>query len=67
MLFTENKGQVGDASGKARPDVLFTAQGNGMKIFRTATAITYQFSTNIYPTGFEGHSRTEQDHLIQES
>ena len=43
LRFTENKGQVADLNGKLRPDILFTAQNEGVKLFLTATGIHYQF------------------------
>lgn len=43
LRFTENKGQVTDLDGKPRPDVLFTAQNDGVKLFLTASGIHYQF------------------------
>ncbi len=43
LRFTENKGQVTDLDGKPRPDVLFTAQNDGVKLFLTAQGIHYQF------------------------
>ncbi|HRG88275.1 MAG TPA: hypothetical protein PLW44_04585, partial [Chitinophagales bacterium] len=33
LRFTENKGQVADMEGNLRPDILFTAQSNGVKLF----------------------------------
>ncbi len=43
LRFTENKGQVADLDGKPRPDVLFTAQNDGVKMFLTVQGIHYQF------------------------
>jgi len=43
LRFTENKGQVADLNGKLRPDILFTAQNDGVKLFLTANGIHYQF------------------------
>ena len=43
LRFTENKGQVADLNGQLRPDILFTAQSDGVKLFLTATGIHYQF------------------------
>ena len=40
----ENLGQVADAQGQRRDDVLFTAHGNGLQLFITSTSIRYQFS-----------------------
>ncbi len=44
LLFIENRGQVADVSGKLRPDILFTSQSDGAKLFFTANAIHYQFT-----------------------
>lgn len=44
LLFTENRGQVADAAGRLRPDVLFTAYSSGAKLFLTANGIYYQFT-----------------------
>lgn len=43
LRFTENKGQVADLNGRLRPDILFTAQNGGVKLFLTANGIHYQF------------------------
>lgn len=43
LRFTENKGQIADFDGSLRPDILFTAQNNGVKLFLTANGIQYQF------------------------
>jgi hypothetical protein len=47
LLFMENKGQVADLDGKLRPDILFTAFNNGVKLFFTKDGIYYQFSKSI--------------------
>lgn len=44
LKFTENLGQVADVNGKPLPEVLFTAQGSGMRFFITRNAIYYQFT-----------------------
>jgi hypothetical protein len=53
LRFTENKGQVADLNGQLRPDILFTAQNEGVKLFLTATGIHYQFRRefNSQPKG----------------
>src|ERR1043165_9705047 len=51
LFFTENRGQVIDDKGVLRPDVLFTANGNGAKIFLTTTGIHYQFARTDFPKG----------------
>jgi hypothetical protein len=43
LRFTENKGQVADLDGQFRPDILFTAQNEGVQLFLTANGIHYQF------------------------
>jgi len=49
LLFIENRGQVADAAGKPRPDILFTAQSGGAKLYFTANAIHYQFTKTEFP------------------
>lgn len=44
LLFLENRGQICDDKGNARPDILYTSEGNGVKMFITKTGIFYQFS-----------------------
>ncbi len=39
LLFMENKGQIIDDKGNARPDILFTAEGNGVKLYFTQQGI----------------------------
>jgi hypothetical protein len=53
LLFTENKGQVTDKSGKPRPDILFTATNQSTQLFLTATGIQYQFTRIVYPEGYD--------------
>lgn len=65
LLFTENRGQVADANGKQRPDILFTAQSNGATIFLTATGIHYQFQKTIFPQGYEQDFRRVEDLVRQ--
>lgn len=52
LLFTENKGQVTDKAGNARPDILFTAHSGAAQVFFTAIGIQYQFTRTIYPEGY---------------
>ncbi len=40
-LFIENKGQVADADGNKRPDVLFTAENSGAIILLRSTGLSY--------------------------
>ncbi|MEO6830899.1 MAG: hypothetical protein ABI378_01605, partial [Chitinophagaceae bacterium] len=53
VLFTENKGQVTDDKGVYRPEVLFTATNGDMKLFITATGISYQLLKTESPAGNE--------------
>lgn len=43
LLFVENRGQVHDAAGKPRPDVLYMGQSNGLKVTVSAAGMSYQF------------------------
>lgn len=43
LRFTENRGQVTDTRGNARPDVLYTAENQGVKIFFRNDAVSYVF------------------------
>ncbi len=43
LLFMENKGQIIDDKGNPRPDVLFTTEGRGTKLFFNKNGISYQF------------------------
>ena len=43
LSFTENRGQVTDTRGNARPDVLYTAENQGVKIFFRNDAVSYVF------------------------
>jgi len=51
LLFVENRGQVTDASGKSRPDILFTSHNGSMQLFLTSNSINYQFTKTTYPDG----------------
>jgi hypothetical protein len=44
LAFTENKGQVVDTRGNERPDILFTTEVNGTKLFFRNDAVSYVFS-----------------------
>jgi hypothetical protein len=61
LLFTENKGQVADASGRPRPDILFAAHSGATQVYLTATGINYQFSKTDYPEGYEIDPRNAKD------
>ncbi len=43
ILFVENRGQIVGPDGEARPDILFSAKGQGCKVFVTSTGLSYQF------------------------
>lgn len=53
LLFTENRGQVADANGKLRPDILFSAQSGATALYLTGNAIYYQFNKITYPKGYQ--------------
>ncbi|MDR3681379.1 MAG: SBBP repeat-containing protein [Flavipsychrobacter sp.] len=53
LLFIENRGQVTDAWGKLRPDVLFTSSNGSMLLFLTSTSINYQFTKTTFPDGYD--------------
>ncbi len=57
LRFTENRGQVADINGKPRPDILFTAQSQGVKLFVTATGLHYQFTRLHYKEKTEGKEK----------
>ena len=48
VLFMENRGQVLDQQGRARPDVLFLAKSGGAKMALRANGISYQFEKTNY-------------------
>ncbi|MBK8966749.1 MAG: SBBP repeat-containing protein [Lewinellaceae bacterium] len=56
----ENKGQVRGPHGEARPEILFSANGRGCKVFVTATGLSYQFEKIEYPEGYEPRNRHER-------
>ncbi len=41
IVFIENRGQVVDAGGNTRPDILFTAEAAGMKLYCRNSGISY--------------------------
>lgn len=43
MSFTENKGQVLDTEGKTRPDIQYTTEINGVKLYFRDNAVSYVF------------------------
>jgi hypothetical protein len=44
LLFMENKGQVANQDGTARPDVLFSSNSGGARLYFTSNSIYYQFA-----------------------
>jgi hypothetical protein len=54
VSFVENKGQVTDSRGAARPDILFTADVNGAKVYFSKGAVSYVFAK------LEEQTRSEQ-------
>lgn len=44
LRFTENLGQLVDKDGKPMPNVLYSAQRGGMRLFISTTGLMYQFS-----------------------
>jgi hypothetical protein len=67
VLFTENRGQVIDAEGNPRPDIMFTARSNGAKVFLTGTGIYYQFTRSQYANAQEPDVPGTDSRLLQES
>jgi len=55
MNFIENKGQVVDMSEHLRPDILFTGDGGGMKVYLKTTGLSYVLSK------CEGFNEDEKD------
>lgn len=58
LVFMENKGQVADDKGNVRPDILFTANSGGAKLYFSSNAIHYQFTKTEYPKGYNLFSKT---------
>jgi len=44
VCFTENRGQIVDTEGNRRPDILYTADVNGVRLYVRRTGISYVFS-----------------------
>src|SRR5688572_30749764 len=44
LLFTENKGQLVDDTGKLRPDIAFTAMDKGVKMYFGRDRLSYVFT-----------------------
>ncbi len=57
LLFMENKGQIADDKGNLRPDILFTANSAGAKIYLSANSIHYQFTKTEYPKGYDPYKK----------
>jgi hypothetical protein len=47
VTFTPNRGQVVDTRGERRPDVLYTADANGARVFVRSNAISYVFDRYV--------------------
>ena len=60
ILFLENKGQLRSQRSEARPDILFSAKGQGCAVFVTATGLSYQFEKTEYPEGYDRANRIEK-------
>lgn len=50
IVFVENRGQVIDAAGRRRPDILYTAEAPGMKVFCRRNGLSYVLSHTDYST-----------------
>lgn len=53
LVFAENRGQISDAAGNLRPDILFSARRGETGIYLTGQGIYYQFTRIIYPHGYD--------------
>lgn len=51
IVFIENRGQVVDTYGNPRPDILFTAESGGTKVFFAKDGIRYVQSEISFPMG----------------
>ncbi len=49
VCFTENRGQIVDTEGNPRPDILYTADVNGVRLYVRRTGISYVFSQRKEP------------------
>gem|GEM_PF-995919 len=43
IAFEQNRGQVADAEGRVRPDILYTAESRGVRLFLSRSALSYVF------------------------
>lgn len=67
LLFMENKGQVADDKSNLQPDILFTANSAGAKVYLSANTIHYQFTKTEYPKGYDPHKREPAKNPQQEA
>ena len=51
IIFIENLGQIRDAKGNSRPDILFHTRSQGIDIYLTKSGISYVF--RVYEGNFE--------------
>jgi hypothetical protein len=58
LVFIKNKGQVLDLDGKLRPDIKYTAQSNGTRLFFSETGIYYQFQKSESKKAFLAKQNT---------
>ena len=42
MQFTENKGQLADLNHKLRPDILYSGDGGGVKVYLRKEGVSYE-------------------------
>jgi hypothetical protein len=61
VVFVENRGQIVDIEGHARPDILFTAEASGAKIFFTRRGISYVLTR----LETDEHSRSTGQHTLE--
>ena len=65
LSFRENKGQIAD-KGKARKDIFFEAQGNGVKVYFTAKGLIYNYIQHEEIWFNKPASKIEQDKIRKE-
>ncbi|CAN5869209.1 hypothetical protein BH11BAC7_BH11BAC7_13330 [soil metagenome] len=63
VAFTENKGQVADADGKPRPEIKFTAEVNGVKLFFRQNGVSYVFNKEGAQTKGREFYRTDLEFI----
>src|SRR4051812_8601118 len=59
MVFTENKGEIVDASKKPRPDILYKGNGGGTDVYIRTTGISY-VASNIAEITMSGEEYAEE-------